>query len=209
MCGPFNLISGGERFAELFGLEEQPTLFPRYNVAPTQPIPVVRASAAGARELATLRWGLPPAWSGGPTLFNARAETAADKPTFRDAFRRRRCLVPFSGFYEWQKLAGGRRQPFLFRRPDDTPFAVAGLWDGDACALLTTQADAVVARGHDRMPLILPRANFARWLDPQAPLADLRGLLRPGAGAGLLAAAVGSWVNGARHEGPRCIEPAA
>jgi putative SOS response-associated peptidase YedK len=140
-------------------------------------------------------------------LINARAETAADKPTFRDAFRRRRCLVPFSGFYEWQKLPVGHKQPFLFRRPDGAPFAVAGLWDRDACALLTTAADAVVAPVHDRMPLILPQAEFALWLDPLAALADLRGLIRPGAEADLLAVAVGPWVNDARHEGPRCVQP--
>jgi putative SOS response-associated peptidase YedK len=170
----------------------------------------VRATAAGERGLATLRWGLPPSWPGAPpVLINTRAETAPDKPTFRDAFRKRRCLVLFSGFYEWQKLPGGRKQPFHFRRPDSAPFAVAGLWEGGACALLTTAADAVVAPVHDRMPLILPQPHFALWLDPQSALTDLRGLIRPGAEAGLLAVAVGSWVNDARHEGPRCVEPAA
>jgi putative SOS response-associated peptidase YedK len=140
-------------------------------------------------------------------LINARSETAADKPAFRAAFRQRRCLVPFSGFYEWQKLPGGRKQAFLFRRPDSAPFAVAGLWDGTACAVLTTQADAVVAPAHDRMPLILAPDTFPRWLDPVAGLDDLRRLLRP-ADTGLLAVPVGSWVNDARHEGPRCVEPA-
>jgi putative SOS response-associated peptidase YedK len=208
MCGRFTLTAGGQRVADLLGLDEQPSLFPRYNVAPTQPIVAASAGAAGARELATLRWGLPPAWSGGPTLINARAETVADKPAFRDAFRRRRCLVPMDGFSEWQKLTGGRKQPYHFRRPDGSPFAVAGLWEGDAGALLTTQADAVVAPVHDRMPLILPQADFALWLDLQAPLADLGGLIRPCVEAGLLAVAVGPWVNDARHEGPRCVEPA-
>ena len=208
MCGRFNLIAGGGDVAGLFDLPEPPSLWPRYNIAPTQPVPVVRAPA-GARELTTSRWGLPASWPGGPpVLINARAETAADKPTFRDSFRKRRCLVPASGFYEWQKRPGGRKQPFLFRRPDGAPFAVAGLWERDACALLTTAADAVVAPVHDRMPLILPRADFALWLDPGAQLADLRGLIRPGAEAGLLALAVGPWVNDARHEGPRCVQPA-
>jgi putative SOS response-associated peptidase YedK len=162
-----------------------------------------------ARELATLRWGLPPSWPGAPpALINARSETAADKPAFRDSFRKRRCLVPASGFYEWQKRPGGRKQPFLFRRADNAPIAVAGLWDGGACALLTTAADVVVAPVHDRMPLILAQADFARWLDPDTALADLRGLSRPGVEAGLLGVAVGSWVNDARHEGPRCVEPA-
>src|SRR5262245_58635019 len=184
MCGRFNLIAGGDTGAGLFDLPEPPSLWPRYNIAPTQPVPVVRAPA-GARELTTLRWGLPASWPGAPpALINARAESAADKPTFRDAFRRRRCLVPFSGFYEWQKLPGGRKQPFLFRRPDGAPFAVAGLWERDACALLTTAADAVVAPVHDRMPLILARADFARWLDPQAPLLDVNGLLRPAVDGG-------------------------
>jgi putative SOS response-associated peptidase YedK len=133
-------------------------LWPRYNIAPTQPVAVVRASTTGARELATLRWGLPATWPGAPpVLINARSETAADKPAFRDSFRKRRCLVPFSGFDEWQKQAGRGKQAFLFRRPDGSPFAVAGLWDGDACALLTTAADAVVGPVHDRMPSSCPR----------------------------------------------------
>jgi putative SOS response-associated peptidase YedK len=207
MCGRFTLIARGEDVASLFDLPEPPSLSPRYNIAPTQPVAVVCSSVARPRELATLRWGLSPAWSG-PPLINARAETVADKPAFRDSFLRRRCLVPLDGFFEWQKLPGGRKQPFLFRHPDGAPFAVARLWDRDACALLTTEADAVVAPVHDRTPLILPQADFALWLDPDAALADLRGLIRPGLDAGLLAAAVGPWVNDARHEGPRCVEPA-
>jgi putative SOS response-associated peptidase YedK len=207
MCGRFTLIAGGERVAGLFGLDGTPALPPRYNVAPTQPVTVARAPA-GPRELATLRWGLPPSWPGGALLLNARAETVSDKPAFRDAFRRRRCLVPLDGFYEWQKLPGGRKQAFHFRRPDGAVLAAAGLWQGDACVLLTTQADAVVAPVHDRMPLLLPADDFDGWLGTTTRPADLAGLLRPRGDAGLEALAVGPWVNDARHEGPRCVEPA-
>jgi putative SOS response-associated peptidase YedK len=209
MCGRFTLIAGGERVAGLFGLDAEPALFPRYNVAPTQPVAAVRAGVSGARELASLRRGLPPSWPGGAVLLNARAETAAGKPAFRDAFRRRRCLVPLDGFSEWQKLPGGRKQAFHFRRPDGALLAAAGLWQGDACALLTTAADAVVSPVHDRMPLLLPPSDFALWLDQATGPADLAALLLPRLDGGLVALAVGPWVNDARHEGPRCVEPAA
>jgi putative SOS response-associated peptidase YedK len=208
MCGRFTLIAGGGRVADLFGLDAEPTLFPRYNVAPTQPVAAARAGVSGARELATLRWGLAPSWPGGAVLLNARAETAADRPAFRDAFRRRRCLVPLDGFFEWQKQAGGRKQAFHFRRPDGALLAVTGLWQGDACALLTTAADAVVSPVHDRMPLLLPPSDFALWLNQATNPADLAGLLRPRLDGGLMALPVGPWVNDARHEGPRCVEPA-
>ena len=164
-----------------------------------------------------MRWGLIPSWSrdGKAPLINARAETVADKPAFRSAFRKRRCLVPADGFYEWQALPG-RKRPFLFRRPDGTPFALAGLWEAwhgpdgrplETCALLTTEANAVVRPVHDRMPVLVSPADFDRWLAPDAAPANLVPMLRPAPDDALAAVAVGPYVNSARHEGPGCVEP--
>ena len=218
MCGRYTLISDRRAVARLLALDDAPELFPRYNVAPTLSILAVRQGAE-KREAVTLQWGLFPSWSkeaSGSGLINARAETVADKPAFRSAFRRRRCLVPADGFFEWQARPRGK-QPFLFRRPDGAPFAIAGLWetwtapDGSAvetCALLTTQANAVVRPVHERMPVLLGGADFGHWLDPAAASEDLLSLLRPAAEDDLTALAVQPFVNSARHEGPRCIEPA-
>jgi putative SOS response-associated peptidase YedK len=151
----------------------------RYNIAPSQPIAAVRAVPAGSgRELALLRWGLIPSWSKDPAignqLINARAETAHEKSSFRNAFRRHRCLIPTSGFYEWLRWERGK-QPYFVRMRDSHPFAFAGLWDRwespdegaiETCTILTTAANAVLAPIHDRMPVILPPWEYSRWLDP-------------------------------------------
>jgi len=215
MCGRYTLIADRRAVAALVGLEV-PELAPRYNVAPSQSVLAVRL-AAGRREAAFLRWGLVPSWSrdGKAPLINARAETVADRPSFRAAFRRRRCLVPADGFYEWQALPRGK-QPFLFRRPEGGPFALAGLWecwaapDGsevETCALLTTEANAVVRAVHDRMPVLIGPADVDTWLAADTPPAELLGLLRPAPDDLLSARAVGPRVNNARHEGPACVEP--
>jgi putative SOS response-associated peptidase YedK len=217
MCGRFTLLSDRRAVAALLGLDDVPELFPRYNVAPTQPVLAVRL-ADGRREAVSLRWGLIPSWSrdaSGSGLINARSETAADKPAFRSAFRRRRCLVPADGFYEWQPPPG-RKQPFLFRRPDGQPFALAGLWEAwhgpdgralETCAVLTTEANAVVRPVHDRLTVLLGVADFDRRLAPDAAPADLLPLPRPAPDDALAALAVGVFVNSARHEGPGCVEP--
>ncbi len=184
------ITSPVEAIRALFGVEERPNLPPRHNVAPTQSVPVVRLTAGGeGRELVLVRWGLIPHWAKDPSignrLINARAESVADKPSFRDAFRRRRCLVVADGFYEWQKL-GTRKQPFLIRLKNREPFAFAGLWsrwrtpeggDLDTCTIITTDANPLLAPIHDRMPVILAPADHACWLDPAA--GDPRPLLRP------------------------------
>jgi putative SOS response-associated peptidase YedK len=206
--------------ASLFKLPAAPDLTDRYNIAPTQPIAVVRATEEGdGHELAILRWGLIPAWAkepgSVPLLINARAETAATKPAFRAALRRRRCLVPADGFYEWQRL-GNQKQPFHMRRQDGQPFALAGLWerwegpDGciDSCALLTTTANELMSPIHDRMPVILDPPQFDLWLDPALQDVDLlQGLLRPYPAELMIAYPVPTRVNNARNDDPQCVLP--
>ena len=179
MCGRFTLFEPDKILAREFGVSGIPLLSPRYNIAPSQPVAAVRAAPAGTgRELALLRWGLIPSWSKDPAignrLINARAETASQKPSFRNAFNRRRCLIPASGFYEWQRREL-RKQPFYIRMHDGRPFAFAGLWDRwespdkgviESCTILTTATNALLAPIHDRMPVILPPGKYDRWLDP-------------------------------------------
>jgi putative SOS response-associated peptidase YedK len=220
MCGRFTLTVSGAEVAEWFGLAEDPTLQPRYNLAPTQPLAIIREAAGAGRQLTQARWGLIPSWASdaaiGNRMINARAETVADKPAFRAAFRKRRCLVPASGYYEWKKT-DGRKQPYLIG-VGGHPFAFAGLWEMwdregepvESCALLTTEANGFTRSIHDRMPVILAPADYGLWLDPtvQDP-AKLQPLLRPYLDAEMVAHPVSTWVNDPRHEGPRCVEPAA
>ena len=207
----------------LFGFPELPNLKPRWNVAPTQPVPTVRREEDG-RHLVTLRWGLVPFWADDPSigarLINARAETLAGKPSFREAFRKRRCLVPVDGFYEW-KAEGKRKQGYAIRRRDRTPFAFAGLWErwngpkgGPALAepletltIVTTTANAVLKPLHDRMPVILDQTDWDLWLDPAAPPSVLEGLLKPAPDALLEAYAVGPRVNNVRNDDAECAVP--
>ncbi len=165
MCGRFTLRTPTHRLAEAFGVRDLPNLPPRYNIAPTQDAAVVRPGPEGeARELAMLRWGLVPSWSEGPSAYsmiNARAETVATKPAFRAAFRHRRCLVPADGFYEWQRVDGGK-QPYLVELASGEPFAFAGLWEhwegGDVIesfTIIVTEANELLRPIHERMPVIL------------------------------------------------------
>ncbi|CAO3446113.1 hypothetical protein [Azospirillum argentinense] len=207
----------------LFGFPELPNLQPRWNVAPTQPVPAVRREEDG-RHLVTLRWGLVPFWADDPSigarLINARGETLAEKPSFREAFRKRRCLVPVDGFYEW-KAVGKRKQGYAIRRRDRAPFAFAGLWErwngpkgGPAPAepletltIVTTTANAVLKPLHERMPVILDEADWDLWLDPAAPLPVLEGLLKPAPDALLEARPVGPRVNNVRNDDEACAAP--
>src|SRR5262249_6188185 len=170
------LVAPGAALADLFRLGGPAEAAPRYNIAPSQPVPAVRA-AGGGRELARPRRGLIPPRSRGGQLgpISAPAETAAEKPALRHALRRRRCLIPAPGFFEWQAAAGGKhKQPFCIRLAEDGPFAFAGLWerwqgpDGpvESCAILTTAANGLVRPIHERMPVILGRRDFDQWLDP-------------------------------------------
>jgi putative SOS response-associated peptidase YedK len=206
---------------ELFELPYVPPLEPRYNIAPTQPVAAVRFdSEAGERELEMLRWGLIPFWAKDPAIgnrmINARSETVAEKPAFRAAFRKRRCLVPADGFYEWQKVGAGK-QPHHIHRPDGGPFGIAGLWerwesgDGDvieSCTLITTEASDSLRPIHNRMPVILNRDDFGRWLDPDTPdTSNLLALLKPVPDEELVATAVSKAVNSPGNQGPELIEP--
>lgn len=176
MCGRYVITSPPAAIRALFGYPEQPNFPARYNVAPTQPIPIVRL-AEGQRHFALMRWGLIPAWVKDPKgfslLINARADSVLDKPAFRAAVRRRRCLIPADGFYEWRE-SGGRKQAYFVRRRDGAPFAFAGLyetWTGpngeelDTAAIVTTSANRTLSVIHDRMPVILPEPAFDLWLD--------------------------------------------
>lgn len=223
MCGRFTLRVRAPEVAEAFDADPAGLdLPPRFNIAPTDPVAVVRrAGGVAERELARVRWGLIPSWVDDPgdfdlTLTNARSESAKDKPAFREPFRSRRCLVPADGFYEWLEQNGKR--PYFVRRRDDGLFAFAGLWDRwegedgkalESCTILTCEPDDLVGRLHDRMPVILPRGHWERWLDPAAFEGDLRELLRPHPEneADFEAYPVGKRVNRTANDGPELVEP--
>lgn len=208
--------------AEQFSLFEVPWFNPRFNIAPTQPAPVVRMNPRQAepqRQFVGLHWGLVPSWAGdrtiGNRMINARAETAADKPAFRAALRRRRCLVVADGFYEWQRVGKLRRPMFIHMR-DDRPFAFAGLWESwegadhsalESCTILTTAANDLVRPVHDRMPVIVAPEDYGRWLDPlvQTPEPVLP-LLRPYPSEAMEAYPVSARVNSPARDEPGCVE---
>lgn len=193
MCGRYSLTSPVEAMAELFLFDERPNLGIRFNIAPTQEVPIIRERHEGGRELALVRWGLVPAWAkevaASAPLINARGETVAEKPSFRDAFAKRRCLIPADGFYEWRKGEKGAKQPYRIALPEDTPFAFAGIWERwqsaqgeilESCALITTAASPQIADIHHRMPVILKPETYDSWLaQPSLSLiAAYKGTLR-------------------------------
>lgn len=220
MCGRFSLIATGEEVAEHYGLTQLPLLAPRYNIAPTQPVAAVRLAAeSDARELTYFQWGLIPSWSkdpgSGSQLINARSETAAEKPSFRTAFKRRRCLIPSSGFYEWQKVGSGK-QPMYIHPAHGDLMSFAGLWeywhspDGselETCTILTTGPNALMTPIHNRMPVIIEPVDYTMWLDPETPTDQLMHLLRPAADGLLAAYAVSTTVNNPRNEVPEAMAP--
>lgn len=223
MCGRFAFYSPREAVADTFGLDLGPDAGthwqPRFNIAPTQPVVVLRSGESGQPALALLRWGLVPSWAKDPSvgnrMINARAETVTEKPSFRAAFRRRRCVVLADGFYEWQKTGGGS-QPHYIRGADGRPFAMAGLWEhwdkGDrpleTCSIITIAANTAMAAVHHRMPVILEPGDLSIWLagsDGQQQQA----LLQPCADDRLESYPVSRQVNSPRNDGPELIEPAA
>ena len=219
MCGRFNQTASGDEVAEAFSLDEAPELAPRYNIAPTQPVAVVGVQPkTGRRGLAMLSWGLVPRASlGGERGFiNARAETAWEKPSFREAFARRRCLVPATGFYEWQKLDAKRKQPWLIRLASGRVFAFAGLWEPPAaggttptCTILTTEPNDLARPIHDRMPVILDPVDYALWLDPAVTVpAEVRPLLKSFPAGLMTAFPVTTAVNNPAFDDPACLLPA-
>jgi putative SOS response-associated peptidase YedK len=223
MCGRYFLDSAMDAIEAQFACEAEPTareqLAPRYNLAPTAVVPVVWSAPAG--RVATLhQWGLVPSWSKDPAMgarmANARAETVAEKPAFRGPFRRGRCIIPASGFYEWQARPGGPKQPFAIRAADGTLLAFAGLrdqWESpdgclETCTIITTAANAVMAPIHDRMPVLLAPGDYAAWLDPAGAPERLRALLRPCPEAFLRVYPVSLRVGNVRNDGPELAEPA-
>jgi putative SOS response-associated peptidase YedK len=223
MCGRFTLRCPSKLLADAFGLSHEPSLEARYNVAPTQPVAVIRVlrthPATKERELVPMRWGLIPAWADDPSIgnrmINARAESVSSKPAFRGAFKYRRCLVPADGFYEWKK-EGKRKQPVYIRRKDEQPFAFAGLWEEweregeviESCTIITTEANELVSEFHDRMPVILDPADYDVWLDPEVQDPEvLEPLLRPYPSGEMEVYLVSRLVNDPRHEDPKCVEP--
>ncbi len=223
MCGRYVLYGPDEAIIEGFSLVELPPFGPRYNVAPSTPVLAIRTERRSGRRIAELmRWGLVPHWARDPSigarLINARAETLATRPAFRDAFRRGRCVIPANGFYEWKATgtAGRRRkQPYYLHRADGALLAMAGLYDRHdsaegpraTCCIVTTTANALAAQTHDRMPVLLDRAGVDRWLDPDARADELQRLLAPCPDDWLAVRAVSPTVSDARHEGAALIEP--
>jgi putative SOS response-associated peptidase YedK len=221
MCGRMTQQTDTSEIARIFGADvADPDPGERYNVAPTQPVSVV-LGRDGRRLVESHRWGLIPAWAehatAGVRLINARAETVERSAAFRVAFQRRRCIIPADGFYEWHRV-GAQRQAYLIRRSDRLPLAFAGLWSvwpdplsGDwirTCAVITTEANALVARLHDRMPVVLESADWSAWIDVGRPDASrLRELLHPAPSEDLELVAVSSRVNSPSNEGPALIEP--
>lgn len=222
MCGRFTLFESTQVLMKEFGVPVPSDLAPRYNIASTRQIAAVRNRPDGEdREFVLLRWGLIPSWAKDPSIgarmINARAETAPEKPAFRSAFRRRRCLVPASGFYEWQKQ-GRVKQPYYISLRERKPMAIAGLWERwegtegapiESCTLLTTDANDLIAPLHDRMPVIVSPGDFDLWLDPTVSTTErLLSLLRPFPADGMTASPVSTLVNNPSVDDPRCIEPA-
>ena len=222
MCGRFTLSSPSETVEALFELAETPDLAARYNVAPTQAVATVLVDAGKSqRVLRMLHWGLVPSWAKDPgigaRMINARAETVATKPSFRSAFRRRRCLIVADGFYEWKKLEHGK-QPYYIRLADGAPFAFAGIWEhwegGDAgeidsCTIITTEPNELTRDIHNRMPVILAPEDRTKWLDPDlTEPADVQALLRPYPPDFMEAYPVSTRVNRASNDVPECIERA-
>lgn len=223
MCGRFTQQRPTSELAEIFGAEDlADDPGERYNVAPTDPAAVV-VQRDDRRAVVAYRWGLVPHWAtdarGAARAINARAETVASVPTFRNAFRRRRCIVPVDGFYEWRR-EGTVRQPFLIRRVDRRPLALAGLWAGwrdpssgevrRSFTIVTTRPNELVSVLHDRMPVVLAPGAWENWLDAELrDVGELRGLLEPAPDGELEMFAVGRHVNDVRRNGPELVEPLA
>lgn len=229
MCGRMTLTLSGSEIAEYFALAAQSSqimspnggpLRPRYNIAPSQDIPAIVFDEEVGRRLEWMRWGLVPSWAKDPSvgarLFNARSETVAVKPSFRSAFRQRRCLIAADGFYEWTPRNRGH-QPFYFTASAERLLAFAGLfesWRGeggeviDSCTVLTTEANSDVSEVHNRMPVMLDAAARQIWIEPESRREDLERILVPAPHRSLKRRAVGRRVNDARHDDPSCLESA-
>ncbi len=220
MCGRYTLRTRLNQLLDLYAAGSQIEWEPRFNIAPTQQVVAVRATPdADARELVLLRWGLVPFWADDPKIgnrmINARAETLAEKPSFKNALKRRRCLILADGVYEWRK-EGTSKQPYFIHMKDDRPFALAGLWERwkksdpplETCTIVTTSANSLLSDLHDRMPVILTDADAAVWLDPEIEQPEpLLSLLDPYPDDEMEAYPISTLVNSPKNETSKCIEP--
>ena len=220
MCGRFALDISPDRLIAMFGLAKGVDFAPHYNIAPSASVPVIRQSPEGERVADLLRWGLIPHWTKEPSignkLNNARAESVTEKPSFRNAYKRRRCLVPASGYYEWQEVPGERKQPWYIRLKYGEPLAMGGLWESwtspegeivRTFCVMTTGPNEIMKPIHDRMPVIIGAVDWAIWLDPQHNDAELvSNLLAPYATNAMEAWPVSRKVSNAREEGAELIE---
>src|SRR6478736_2659238 len=218
MCGRYAITTAPEAIRQLFAYLEQPNFPPRYNVAPTQPVPIVRMTE-GKRQFALVRWGLIPAWVKDPRAFslviNARGESVLEKPAFKNAMKYRRCLFPADGFYEWERKQE-RKQPYFVRRNGGGPLAFAGLWESwmgpngeeqETAAIITTDASSSIAHIHDRMPVILAPDAFDFWLDPNVDGETASAVIAPAPDAALEAYEVSSAVNRTANDSPELLLP--
>ncbi len=222
MCGRFALHARSEEIREVFDVEG-PVEVPRsYNIPPGQSIPAIRnpSSSNSEREVTSLQWGLVPFWADdadiGSSLINARSETVLEKPSFRDAFRKRRCLIPASGFYEW-KSTNGSKQPYYITSDSQSLFAFAGLWEHwedeetddeiNSCTILTTDPNQLMRPIHNRMPVILHPSRYDAWLNTGENPEDLTAFFTPYQSDRLEAYPVSRHVNNPEHDDPTCIEP--
>ena len=221
MCGRFALTISPAVLVKIFQLVDTPSIEPHYNIAPSQSIAAVLNGPTGSQRICQkLRWGLIPSWakdtSIGARLINARSETVTQKPAFKQAFEKYRCLIPADGFYEWQKLPGNK-QPFFFRLRDGSPMAFAGLWQSwsgpqgdciESCTILTTNCNELVRPVHNRMPVIVKPKNYPVWLDNTAyHPKTLQDMLVPYRAEEMTALAVSSFVNNPQNDGPQCVKP--
>ena len=218
MCGRFTLRASSDSLVGAFQITDMPEIKARYNIAPTQMVLSVR-SIFDIQEIKFLEWGLIPSWSNNISisgrLINARSETVLEKPAFREAFKRRRCLVLADGFYEWQQI-GRRKQPYFFSMQDNRPFAFAGIWERwktemgkviESCAILTTDANEIVRPVHERMPVILHSEDYELWLREDMRKYDLlRSLLKPYAASEMTSHSVSILINSPSHEGAALVE---
>lgn len=221
MCGRFTQTATPTAIAQQFGISVPPLRKPRYNIAPSQPVAAIRVDPeTTTRQLVLLRWGLIPSWAKDQKIgfhcINAKAETVAEKPSFRAAFRKHRCLVVATGFYEWQ-MQGKTKQPMWIGSKSRQPFGFAGLWEQwqppeggviESCTILTTEPNDLMRPIHNRMPVILSAETYPQWLDPTIQdVESLKALLCPYPSEELTAYPVSTLVNNPRHDVPECLEP--
>ncbi len=220
MCGRFVMTLEPSKIEQFFGVPEVPEIIPHYNIAPSQQILAICQNGDGYRHARSFRWGLVPSWSKDPAIgnkmINARSETVDEKPAFRGPIRYHRCLIPANGFYEWSR-EGSEKVPFYIHRKDREPLAFAGIWDTwkstdqviESCSILTTDSNNLVAKIHDRMPVILSPPEFDAWLDREMTDIEKQKMFFTPFPADMLdAVRVSSEVNNPQNDSPKCYKPA-